>query len=195
MSRLDIVLRSERLLLRPLRPADAPAVLATYADPAVVRYWSAAPWTALAQAEQYIDGAMRDIADGSALRLALTLAGAADGNEAGTFIGQASLHHFDAQNRRCDLGYALAPAHWGQGYMGEALDALLGFGFDSLDLHRIEADIDPRNAPSRRTAERLGFVQEGLLRERWLVGGEVCDTALYGLLRRDWLACRAQPRR
>ena len=48
--------------------------------------------------------------------------------------------------------------------------------------------IDPRNAGSQRTLDRLGFVQEGLLRERWIVTGEVCDTALLGLLRRDWLA-------
>jgi RimJ/RimL family protein N-acetyltransferase len=74
--------------------------------------------------------------------------------------------------------------------MQEALGALLDFGFGELDLNRIEADIDPRNGASARTLERLGFKKEGYLRERWIVGEEVSDTAIYGLLRREW---RGQP--
>lgn len=70
--------------------------------------------------------------------------------------------------------------------MHEALQALLEFGFGELDLNRIEADIDPRNSASARTLERLGFTKEGYLRERWIVGDEVSDTAIYGLLRREW---------
>jgi RimJ/RimL family protein N-acetyltransferase len=70
--------------------------------------------------------------------------------------------------------------------MHEALHALLGFAFDVLDLHRIEADVDPRNVPSIRTLERLGFQREGYLRERWQVNGEIQDALFYGLLRPDW---------
>jgi RimJ/RimL family protein N-acetyltransferase len=55
-----------------------------------------------------------------------------------------------------------------------------------MGLHRIEADIDPRNTASARCLERLGFVKEGLLRERWIVEGEVSDSAIYGLLQPDW---------
>jgi len=66
------------------------------------------------------------------------------------------------------------------------LQALVGYGFDRMDLNRIEADVDPRNEASARSLERLGFACEGLLRERWIVGGEVSDTAMYGLLRKDW---------
>jgi ribosomal-protein-alanine N-acetyltransferase len=62
-----------------------------------------------------------------------------------------------------------------------------------MDLRRLEADTDPRNAPSIRALERLGFVREGLLRERWVVAGEVSDSALLGLLRRDWDARRGAP--
>ena len=70
--------------------------------------------------------------------------------------------------------------------MHEALQALLQHAFDRLDLNRLEADIDPRNLASARTLERLGFQKEGYLRERWIVNDEVSDTALYGLLRREW---------
>ena len=70
--------------------------------------------------------------------------------------------------------------------MQQALQALLRYAFQTLDLNRIEADIDPRNMASARTLERLGFQKEGHLRERWIVNDEISDTWLYSLLRREW---------
>ncbi|GAB7522893.1 hypothetical protein PBS_18770 [Paraburkholderia sp. 2C] len=73
--------------------------------------------------------------------------------------------------------------------MYAAASALIEHAFGTRRLRRIEADIDPRNGDSARLLERLGFVREGLVRERWVVGDEVSDSALYGLLERD----RRQP--
>jgi len=72
--------------------------------------------------------------------------------------------------------------------MNEALHALIRYGFKELGLNRIEADIDPRNTRSARSLETLGFKTEGLLRQRWIVGEEVSDSALYGLLQEEWAA-------
>ncbi|HEX5305401.1 MAG TPA: GNAT family protein, partial [Dyella sp.] len=55
-------------------------------------------------------------------------------------------------------------------------------------LHRLEADIDPANQASARSLQRLGFQREGLLRQRWIVDGQVADTAFYGLLAAEWRA-------
>jgi RimJ/RimL family protein N-acetyltransferase len=63
---------------------------------------------------------------------------------------------------------------------------MIQFTFERLDLRRIEADADPRNAASIRVLERLGFQREGLLRERYIQLGEVQDAMMFGLLRRDW---------
>lgn len=101
-------------------------------------------------------------------------------------IGTVTLFNLDLSNGRAELGYALGRAHWGNGYMQEALQALLSHAFDVLNLRRLEADVDPRNAASIRTLERLGFQREGLLRERWHVNGEIQDAFFYGLLRREW---------
>jgi RimJ/RimL family protein N-acetyltransferase len=70
--------------------------------------------------------------------------------------------------------------------MHEVLCAYVDHLFGPLQLHRLEADIDPRNLASARSLERLGFQKEGHLRERWIVEGEVSDTALYGLLATEW---------
>lgn len=182
----DTLLHTERLLLRPLAAADAGALFGVFSDPDVMRYWSCAPWTGIAQADHYIAAAGEALASGAMLRLGIELAAS------GELLGQITLYGFSEQNRRCEVGYALGRAHWGRGYLGEALGAMLDYGFKALDLHRVEADIDPRNAASARLLERMGFVHEGLLRQRWIVAGEVCDTAFYGLLESDWEARRSR---
>ena len=72
--------------------------------------------------------------------------------------------------------------------MSEATSTLLRFAFEELGLHRVEADVDPRNEASIRLLQRLGFQREGYLRERYFVGEEISDTIFYGLLRREWTA-------
>jgi [ribosomal protein S5]-alanine N-acetyltransferase len=178
----QLTLRTDRLILRPLVPSDAVALFGVFSDPRVMRYWSCPAWTALAQAEEEIARDRLALASGEYLSLGIALAGTTE------VIGTCSLFDFMPQCRRAELGYGLSAAFWGQGLMHEALAALLAFAFDDLDLHRLEADVDPRNLASTRCLERLGFVREGHLRERWIVAGEVSDTALYGLLRSDWQA-------
>ncbi|WP_326522512.1 GNAT family N-acetyltransferase [Archangium lipolyticum] len=77
----------------------------------------------------------------------------------GELIGNVGLHHFFEQNRRCEIGYALASRHWGEGYATEALRAAIRHGFDALNLNRIEADIDPRNIGSARVLEKAGRIR------------------------------------
>jgi [ribosomal protein S5]-alanine N-acetyltransferase len=178
----QLVLPTARLILRPLVPGDAPAVYAMHADPVTLRYWSTPPWSDPALADELIARDLAAMAAGDYIRLGL------ERQSDGRLIGLCTLFAFYLPSRRCEIGYILHRDTWGQGYMHEALLALLDYGFGVLDLNRVEADIDPRNTSSRRTLDRLGFVAEGLLRERWIVSGEACDTALLGLLRRDWLA-------
>ena len=106
-------------------------------------------------------------------------------------IGTLTLFGFAPAHRRCEVGYALGRAHWGRGFVGEALEAAIRFAFETLDLHRLEADVDPRNPASMRALERAGFAREGFLRERYHVHGEIQDAVYFGLLRREWEARRA----
>jgi ribosomal-protein-alanine N-acetyltransferase len=167
-----------RLTLRPLTAADAPDLYAMFADPEAMRYWSSGPWTDPAQGDAYVAAGQAGDADGSMLRMGIEMEGA--------LAGVANMYKFDKQNRRCDIGYMLARASWGKGVMQEALAALIEYAFEELDLHRIEADIDPRNHASARLLQSLHFIKEGHLRERWIVNGEICHSDIYGLLRSDW---------
>ena len=177
-----ITLTTDRLSLRWLTSDDAAVQFALFSDPEVMRYWSSAPWTGIAQARAAIEDVLAEYRNGTSLRFAITL------RDSGDMIGNIRLYDFFDQNRRCDIGYALVQAHWGKGYLAEAMTAVLDYGFAELDLNRIEADIDPRNDASARLLERMAFQKEGHLRERWIVNGEICDTTFYGLLKRDWEA-------
>ena len=90
--------------------------------------------------------------------------------------------------RSASLGYCLSDAAWGHGYATEAARSVLHWAFDTLDLNRVQAETDTRNAASARVLEKLGFVREGTLREDCVVDGEVSDSWVYGLLRREWEA-------
>jgi [ribosomal protein S5]-alanine N-acetyltransferase len=100
-------------------------------------------------------------------------------------VGDCGLFNGVLHSRRAEIGYCLGRQHWGKGFMAEAVDALIEHGFTRVGLRRIEADIDPRNRPSIQLIERLGFKREGYLRERWMMGDEVADTVLYGLIHSD----------
>lgn len=175
----QVRLDTARLCLRPLVASDAAALLAIHADPEVMRYSNTRPWTSIDQAHALIARDLKGLAAGS--HLCLGIVPAAEGR----VVGTCTLFSIDRASRRAELGFALGRFAWRQGWMNEALVAFLAFGFEAMNLHRVEADIDPRNLASARTLTRLGFRREGLLRERWIVEDEISDTEFYGLLRAD----------
>ncbi len=169
-----------RLLLRPIAAADAPALFGMMSDPATMRYWSTPPWTAMSEADTFVNAAQDRSSNDLDVLFGIEL------RASGLLVGTCTLFDGVVPSRRAEVGYLLDRRHWGQGIMSEAATALLTFGFGALALNRVEADIDPRNLGSARLLERLGFVREGLLRERWIVSGEVSNSAVYGLLASEW---------
>jgi [ribosomal protein S5]-alanine N-acetyltransferase len=103
----------------------------------------------------------------------------------GTFIGWCGLTPWNPDFRSASMGYCLGEAAWGHGCATEAARALLQWAFDTLDLNRVQAETDTRNVASARVLEKLGFVREGTLREDCVVNGEVSDSWVYGLIRRQ----------
>jgi RimJ/RimL family protein N-acetyltransferase len=181
MRALDVpLLRTARLVLRPLTESDVPALFTIHADPAAMRYWSGTVWKDDEPGRAMV-GRDHNQSLTDHLRLGLELV------ETGQLIGTCTLFQINDQCGRAELGYMLGSFAWGQGYMREALRAFLAYAFTEMNLNRIEADTDPRNEPSLRLLANLGFVKEGHFRERWVVDGEVSDSAMFGLLRREWV--------
>jgi RimJ/RimL family protein N-acetyltransferase len=173
-------LKGRRVALRWLVPTDVPALFEIFSNPDVMRYWSCPPYRTEDQARELLAAIERCFAEKTLFQWGVA------GLEDDRVIGTCTLSSVDANNLRAELGYALGRAHWGQGLMRDALDTLVGFAFEELGMRRLEADVDPDNAASIRSLERLGFRREGYMRERWFVGGNVLDSLFYGLLRREW---------
>jgi len=160
--------------------SDSKAFLDIYSDPEVMRYWSREPISSLEEAQSLtredIDWAKSEKCVNWGIALP----------ESDLLIGKINLFQISRQNRRAEIGYILGRRHWGKGYMTQAMACVLAHAFDGLELHRIEADTDPDNAPSLALLERFGFSREGLFRDRWRVHGKWHDSVMLGLLGEDY---------
>jgi ribosomal-protein-alanine N-acetyltransferase len=185
-------IETDRLTIRLLQAADVPSLFPINGDDAVTRYLPYETWKSSADGEVWFQRVSSRVAAGEAGQFVITQ------RESGDIVGTCLLFRFDQASARAEIGYVLARKYWGAGYMLEAMRAFVDFAFERVRLRRLEAEIDPRNAASARLLARLGFVKEGLLRQRWDVKGEVTDSALYGLLhtdRRAACAKRGEPHR
>jgi ribosomal-protein-alanine N-acetyltransferase len=174
-----------RVRLRPLVEEDVPALFEIFSDPEVMRFWSSPPLDDIAAAHALLADIHRHFEAKTLFQWGVVRL------DDDRVIGTTTIFQIDHDHRRAEIGFALGRAHWGQGYASDAVTALIRFAFDTLDLHRIEADADPRNAASIGVLIKQGFQREGLLRERYFLNGEPQDAEYYGLLRKDWTARRS----
>ncbi len=177
-------LMTARLVLRPLSRADLPAMHGLLSDPESMKYWSHPPHTSLDQTEASMERALTE--DGSGRAWAITT----DGR---TCQGWATI--FAVKDRIGWVGYILSPALRGNGHAEEAMRAVLDYGFEVWGLHRLAANIDPRNHASGGLLRRLGFTQEGLQRRDFVYDGNYLDTGVFGLLADEWRVKRNLPSR
>jgi [ribosomal protein S5]-alanine N-acetyltransferase len=177
------VLETERFLLRAVMSDDIADIFRIMSDPRVKRYFGSLPMTSPDEAEQRVQRIQTAFQEHSGIRWAI-----AD-RAKGQLIGTAGFWRVIKPHFRAEIGYELAPEWWGQGVMTEALGALLGFAFTRMGLHSIEAQIHPDNSASRRVLEKLGFVQEGFLRENFYdpIEARFTDTVVFGLLNVEWM--------
>ena len=173
-------LAGRRLDLRKITRQDAPEILTIFGDSEVMKFWSSPPLEDLAAARELIEDTQRLFDTRQLFQWGVC------SRDTNKVFGTFTLFHVDPAHRRAEVGFALARGEWGRGLATEALETLIGFSFETLDLSRLEADADPQNERSLRLLERQGFRREGYLRERWHHLGNVHDGVVLGLLRRQW---------
>ena len=172
-------IETERLLLRPFGPADAPdaARLASEWDIAATTTNVPHPYS-LGDAESWIAGHQAAWEGDAGVTFAVTL------RESGALIGAISLR-IERDHERAELGYWIGVPYWGRGYATEAARATLDFGFDELGLNRVYARHMASNPASGRVMEKIGMRFEGELRGHERKWDAFSDTRFYGLLRSD----------
>lgn len=107
--------------------------------------------------------------------------------ESNAIIGNCGFHSWNPQHHRAEVGYALNSDEFkNKGFMKETLQKVIKYGFQELDLNRIEALIDENNTPSKKLLHHFGFTREGNLRGHYLVDGVFEDSVLYSLLKSEY---------
>jgi RimJ/RimL family protein N-acetyltransferase len=176
-------IETPRLLLRPFEARDAQAFCDYRSDAEVARYqgWDA-PYS-LVKARRFV-AEMQATPVGVPdewYQVAVELR-----SQSG-LIGDIGFKIFSA-GRQGEIGFTLARAHQGKGYAFEATGRILRYLFEQFDVHRVQANCDPRNTPSFRLLEKLGMRREGHMIESVWYKGEWADEYWYAILRREWQA-------
>jgi ribosomal-protein-alanine N-acetyltransferase len=169
-------LETERLFLREINEGDAEAMFRVCSDQEWLRLWGFPVHRSVDDTRAMIRMLKRAYQERTQIRWGICRKGSDE------VIGAAGFYRLVLQHYRAEITYEQARAVSGNGYMTEALRAIVRFGFEELDLHSIEAGIDPGHAGSIRVAERLGFQREGYLKENYFFQGKFYDTILFTLL-------------
>ncbi len=178
--KIAIRLETENLILRPIEISDGKFIFQQFSDADVCQYLvDEEPFTRIEEANKLIEFYTLPEPRGQ-YRWIITRK--SDGDS----IGTCGYHQWIVQHHSCEIGYDLCPPCWGKGYMTEALTSLISWGFNDMNLNRIQAFIDVRNTRSVNLASRLGFKNEGIVRDKHLFRGKYYDHYCFSLLKREW---------
>jgi RimJ/RimL family protein N-acetyltransferase len=174
----EIELRTKRLTLKRIDLSDAETLFSYRSDPEICRFQNFRPGAI----DHVIDFINRcsptPNIEGSWYQLGVFFK-----NE---LIGDCGLHFLGPDNSQVEIGYTIAKPHQRQGFGEECVVNILDFLFRTLRKHRVMASLDPRNEPSMRLMEKLGFRREGWFRKSILVGANWEDDVIYALLEEEW---------
>jgi len=174
------VIRAERLHLRKLTMRDANDIFEYSKDPLVAEHvlWDA--HRSVSDSKGYLRWMIRKYRFGEPSSWGIAL------NEDDKVIGTIGFMWIQPENSAAEVGYSLSRAHWNRGYMTEALHAILDYGFNHMNLNRIEAMHETGNPASGAVMRKCGMQKEGTLRSKVLNKGKYVDVDLYAILRRDF---------
>jgi [ribosomal protein S5]-alanine N-acetyltransferase len=174
------VIETERLVLRQVTKNDAEDLLKYLSDQTVMKYYGLEPFKSIDDAVEEILWYQSILEESTGIRWGITLKGQE------RVIGSCGFLNLAAQHYRSEIGFELSKDYWGQGIASEALEVVIKFGFEHLNLQRIQALIEPPNISSQKLVERKGFIKEGLLRNYEFTCGKFDDLYIYSLLKQDF---------
>lgn len=177
------VLETERLILRQYTDSDsdAEALFSFRSNPQAMHFVPRPLHQSTEDALKMIAQINDNVAANDSIGWAVQV------KETARVIGSISFHRIEKEHHRGELGYMIHPDYWGKGLVTEAAAAAVHYGFTGLHFHSIEAIIDPDNVASARVLEKLNFVKEAHFKENFVQNGRFTDTAIYSLLKSDYL--------
>ncbi|MGG2087696.1 GNAT family protein [Priestia aryabhattai] len=167
------ILLTPRTRLREITEADADTIFDCFSQEEVIRYYGQEKLTTFQEALVLIDIFAENYRNQKGLRWGI------ERLNTGELIGTVGFNQWNQKHKRAEIGYELHPKHWGHGYASEAASAVMAHGFDILQLVRIGAVVFLENKASQHVLEKLGFQQEGVLKNYMYQNGKAHDTFVY----------------
>lgn len=172
-------LETERLFLMEFAKSNAEEIFKMRSDEKVQKYLDRDIHKSVEESAAMIDGMIKSYINKEAINWIIRKKDTSD------VIGYIGYWRMIRHNVRAEIGYAMKPEFWGNGYMSEAFTKVIEFGFKKFCLHSIEANVNPSNASSIKLLEKLGFKREAFFKEDYFYNGKFLDTAIYSLLETD----------
>lgn len=173
------ILESERLLFRAISDTDIHEIFALRSNPELMQYIPRPLITNLEEAKAHMKMIQDKIDTNEGINWAMT----EKGND--KLISLIGFYKIENENYRSEIGYMLLPEYQNKGYITEAIQTLLEYGFHTMGLHSVEAIIDPRNSASEKVLQKNGFVKEAHFHENCFFNGEFIDSVHYSILKRN----------
>lgn len=178
-------LETDRLILRELTDEDIHVMFPHYSDEEVWKYIDTYPAKDPQEILEVINWGRYILSSKTGVLWGLF------GKKDGTFIGEMNFvgrrdGAIEGKIRRAEIGYNMVRSYWGKGLAAEALREIIRHIFTTTEIYRLEALIRPANSRSRNLASRMGFHEEGTLRDYILWDGEYLDMVMYSLLKKEW---------
>ncbi len=171
-------LETDRLILRRITMEDAEDFLRLRSDAEAMKYIDKPLIESMAEIRELIKKIDDGIWQNETIGWGITL------KDKSGLIGTISYHVIYREHYRAEIGYMLAPAHWNKGLITEAIAKVLDYGFNQMNLHSIEAKVNPSNNVSMKVLEKFGFVKEAYFKESYFFNAKFLDTAVYSLLKK-----------
>ena len=174
------ILETDRLILKRFEKTDSAAMLQLRSNTALMKYICRPLQTSLNEAEDLINKIDELIINNAGINWAIYL------KSEQKIIGSVSFHKIDKENYRGEIGYFILPTFWQQGIISEAITTVLNYGFNTLQFHSVEAQIDPNNLASESVLKKFNFIKEAHYKENFYFNSEFLDTAVYSLLKSNY---------
>lgn len=169
-------LTAERIVLRRISHKDKDDIFFLRSDENVLKYLDKVPSPSVDETLEYIDKINTLINDNESILWGICL------KKHTKLIGTICYWRMVKEHFRAEIGYVLHPQYQGTGIMHEAIGEVLRYGFETMQLHSVEAKVNPENVASIKLLEKNGFVREGYFREDFFFNGKFLDTGVYSLL-------------
>jgi [ribosomal protein S5]-alanine N-acetyltransferase len=170
------VLRTERLLLRQFEDTDIENVFKGLSHPGIIKYYGVSYHSLEATKEQMAWFASLE-KEGAGIWWAVC------SPDDTIFYGAGGLNSLSKEHKKAEIGFWLMPEFWGQGIMSEAMPLICSFGFEKLDLHRIEGLVETENSNCKRALAKLGFDHEGTMKDCEVKNGKFISLDMYAVLK------------